>query len=201
MRIIAGAFKGREVKALKGSATRPTTNRVREAWASTIGSLLLDKLQGIRVLDAFAGSGALGLEMLSRGAHSCLFCENNHAALGVLRENVTRLTSASATKPTVLGIDVLAPASIRALAEQGPYGLVLLDPPYALEQGKIHLFLSVLARTGALASGALISYEQQSKGPDELDGAVLCSACSPASLSVVSCKTYGTTTIRYYLYQ
>ncbi|MDR1083182.1 MAG: RsmD family RNA methyltransferase [Coriobacteriales bacterium] len=94
MRIIAGRYKGQTIKALAGETTRPTTNRVKEAWASTITSLSADGFAQARVLDAFAGSGALGLEALSRGASHVTFCERNRRALEVLKANRARILSA-----------------------------------------------------------------------------------------------------------
>jgi 16S rRNA (guanine966-N2)-methyltransferase len=84
VRIIAGRWKGRRLKPLKARGVRPTSDRVREAWMSALGPSLV----GARVVDLFAGSGALGLEALSRGADSVVFVERAHAALAVLRSNI-----------------------------------------------------------------------------------------------------------------
>lgn len=199
MRIIAGRFKGREIKAVPGTGTRPTTDRTREAWASTINSLCSEGFEGLTVLDAFAGSGALGLEALSRGAAAAVFAENDKRALAILRQNVSQFREDDSLA-TILGIDVLSPRAVKPLRESGPYDLVFLDPPYCLPAVKVEGLLRLLAKAGSLAMGALIAYEHSSVVKSGLDGLVLCSACSPAGLSMVSCKTYGITGIEYLRY-
>jgi 16S rRNA (guanine966-N2)-methyltransferase len=200
MRIIAGCYGGRTIRAVPGTVTRPTTDRVREAWASTTASLLPNGFAQVRVLDAFAGSGALGLEALSRGAARVTFCEHDRRALEVLRENRDALDAGHATT-TLLAVDSFAPKTVRLLKESGPYDLVILDPPYACAVGRIKTLLHSLAVTGSLSTGALITYERRNDGSEGLDKSVLCAACSPASLQMVSCKTYGTTQIEYLHYR
>src|SRR3982751_1402719 len=90
MRIVAGEWGGRRIQSPPGRGTRPTTDRVREAWMSTVGP----ELPGARVLDLFAGSGALGLEALSRGASHRSFVENDARALAVLKANIETLGAA-----------------------------------------------------------------------------------------------------------
>src|SRR3954467_15650634 len=120
MRIISGQWRGRRLVAPAGNATRPTSDRVREALFSILGAL-----DGERVLDLFAGSGALGLEALSRGAASATFVERAPAALRVLRDNVADLGASA----EVVAAD--ARAHLRAARAQGAqYDLVFLDPPY-----------------------------------------------------------------------
>jgi 16S rRNA (guanine966-N2)-methyltransferase len=173
---------------------------VREAWASTVDSLLPEGFFGARVLDAFAGSGALGLEALSRGASRVVFCERDRRALATLNTNRDMLDEGH-DATTVLAVDVFTPKALKLLTASGPYDLVLLDPPYACAVGKIKAFLHSLAVIGALGTGALITYEHLAKGNEGLDKTVLCSACSPASLHMVSCKTYGTIRMEYLLYR
>ncbi|MFZ5794795.1 MAG: RsmD family RNA methyltransferase, partial [Pseudomonadota bacterium] len=93
MRIIAGKWRGRPIVAPKGDATRPTADRVREALFSMLASRL-GSFEDLAVADLFAGSGALGLEALSRGAASCIFVEQDKAALDALRTNITKLGGA-----------------------------------------------------------------------------------------------------------
>lgn len=121
MRIIAGRWRGRRLDAPPGRETRPTTDRVREAWMSA----LQPYLPGARVLDLFAGSGALGLEALSRGAARATFVERAGPALRVLRANVERLEAGSLCE--IVRADALAFA-----AGLGPdaYDIALADPPY-----------------------------------------------------------------------
>ncbi len=126
MRIVAGTWRGRTLAAPPGEATRPTADRVRQA----LFDILLhapwggrEAIDGVRVLDAFAGTGALGLEALSRGAAHATFIERDHAAIAVLRANVAALGAEDRTR--VIAGDVLAPPRAEA-----PCGLVFLDPPY-----------------------------------------------------------------------
>jgi 16S rRNA (guanine966-N2)-methyltransferase len=124
VRIIAGRWKGHRLKTLKGRGVRPTTDRVREAWMSAMGG----SLDGLRVLDLFSGTGALGLEALSRGAEEVVFVEKAKGPLRVLRANVELLGAESAT--TVVSDDVFR--YIRSL-EAGSFDVALADPPYDTE--------------------------------------------------------------------
>jgi 16S rRNA (guanine966-N2)-methyltransferase len=124
MRIVGGQFGGRGLVVPKDARVRPTADRVREAWMSILGS----ELVGARVLDLFAGSGALGLEGLSRGATSATFVELNPASLKALDQNITALAVEDAV--TVHRADALRFAG--KLAE-GAYDIVLADPPYTID--------------------------------------------------------------------
>ena len=120
MRIIAGRWKGHGLKPLRGKSVRPTTDRVREAWMSALGP----RLHGARVLDLFSGSGALGLEALSRGASSVVSVEQARSSLVVLRANIGILGAAEDC--TVVADDVF-----RFLSRlDQPVDLALADPPY-----------------------------------------------------------------------
>jgi 16S rRNA (guanine966-N2)-methyltransferase len=121
MRIVAGSRKGHHIAAPKGAATRPTGDRVREAVFSIVGSV-----EGAVVLDLFAGSGAMGLEALSRGAASCVFVERDREAARIIQANLEKLRLTGAE---VVTRDVAA--FLRAARERGRrYDLVLVDPPY-----------------------------------------------------------------------
>jgi 16S rRNA (guanine966-N2)-methyltransferase len=123
MRIVAGRHRSRRLVAPAGGGVRPTADRAREAVFASLGDVA-----DARVLDLFAGSGALGLEALSRGAASCLFVERDRAALDALRANIAALGEGEAA--TVRRGN--APAVLAGLAEAGErFDLVLLDPPYA----------------------------------------------------------------------
>jgi len=125
IRIIAGEFKGRRLKTPATDKVRPTADRVREAWFS----ILQRSIRGARVLDLFAGSGALGLEALSRGAAFCTFVERDRAALAALRANVAELGVGD--RSTVRAGDVRR--ALRADAAAGrQYDLLLIDPPYRM---------------------------------------------------------------------
>ena len=156
MRIVAGEWRGRVLRQPPESITRPTTDRVREALFSAIESRI--GLSGVRVLDAFAGSGALGLESLSRGAAHATFCEVNGKVLPVLKANAAALPGASA-RSSVLRADVLKHAPVA----QGPFGLVLLDPPYALPAADVAALIQALDEAGALTPDALVHYEHAKK--------------------------------------
>jgi 16S rRNA (guanine966-N2)-methyltransferase len=124
MRIVAGTFRSRRLVAPAGQGTRPTSDRAREALFA-----MLADISGARVLDCFAGSGALGLEALSRGAATCTFVERDRAALGALRANVAAL--AVGDRCAVRAADVRR--ALRADAAAGrQYDLFLIDPPYPM---------------------------------------------------------------------
>jgi len=138
---------------LPGKAVRPTSDRVREALFNRLAHAFGNegfRLAGARVLDVFAGTGALGLEALSRGAAHATFIENDAAALASLRINITRC--AELTRTRVLPADALKPP--RA---QQPCTLIFLDPPYG--QGFVGQALAALAKAGWIAPGALVSCE------------------------------------------
>ena len=126
MRIVAGSHKGSRIAAPKGTHTRPTSDRAREAVFNLIGPV-----DDAAVLDLFAGSGAMGLEALSRGAARCVFVESDRAACRVIRENLDRLR--------LTGALVLCKDAFQALREEKAagrtYELVLADPPYGLWEG------------------------------------------------------------------
>jgi 16S rRNA (guanine966-N2)-methyltransferase len=122
VRIIAGEWRGRKLAAPKGEATRPTADRTRETLFNMLASRL-GSFEGLRVADLFAGSGALGLEALSRGAASCLFVEQDQSAISAIRANIEALGTR--------GKGQVHAGSVMSLGPSGqPYDLVLLDPPY-----------------------------------------------------------------------
>jgi 16S rRNA (guanine966-N2)-methyltransferase len=144
VRVIAGELGGRRLVAPEGTTTRPTSDRVREATFNALTSLGV--LEGATVLDAFAGSGALGIEALSRGARHCTFVERDRHALDALRENLGRCGLAEDRARVVVGDGASC---------AGDWDLALLDPPYAFE-GWSEL-LDVLAPAVAVCeSGASI---------------------------------------------
>jgi 16S rRNA (guanine966-N2)-methyltransferase len=121
VRIVAGSRRGHRIAAPKGVATRPTGDRVREAVFSIVGSV-----EGAAVLDLFAGSGALGLEALSRGAASCLFVERDREAVRTIQANLEKLRFTGATV-----IDREVAATLREERKRArAYDLILVDPPY-----------------------------------------------------------------------
>ena len=129
MRVVSGDLGGRKLVAPDGSDTRPTSDRVREAMFNSLFSL--DAIEGARVLDAFAGSGALGIEALSRGALHATFVETGRDALAALRENLETLQLGAQGR--VVPGDALVHLE-RTAVEERHYDLVLLDPPYGFDQ-------------------------------------------------------------------
>ncbi len=127
MRIVAGTARGRRLVAPPGDAVRPTTDRVREALFNSLGSL--DVVRDATVLDLFAGSGALGIEALSRGAAHVTFVDRSADALRTVRENLERAGLAS--RATVLRADALD--HVRR-SDAGRVDLALVDPPYAFDE-------------------------------------------------------------------
>lgn len=143
VRVVAGSARGRRLVAPEGLDTRPTSDRVREAVFNALASL--DALRGARVLDLFAGSGALGIEALSRGAAHCTFVERSRPALDALRANLASTGLGSRA-------EVVALAAERFLAgEPDRYDLALLDPPYAFD-GWSRLLAAVPARLSVVES-------------------------------------------------
>ena len=159
MRIIAGKWRGRRLIAPAGDATRPTADRVREALFSMLTSRI-GSFEDLRVADIFAGTGALGLEALSRGAGHVTFVETDAGALKALRTNIAKLGAESAT--TI----VAQPA--QAIARAAPHDLLLLDPPYG--EGLAPRALARLAEQGWIAPHALISVETAAKEPLDVPG-------------------------------
>jgi len=125
MRVVAGDAGGRRLVSPEGTQTRPTSDRVRESIFNMLFSL--GAIEGATVLDLYAGSGALGIEALSRGAEHCTFVERDREAIDCIEENLETLGYTG--RSTVVATDV----SHWLSAGRGPFGLVLIDPPYAEE--------------------------------------------------------------------
>ncbi|MGA9441861.1 MAG: 16S rRNA (guanine(966)-N(2))-methyltransferase RsmD [Methyloceanibacter sp.] len=179
MRIVAGRFKGKAVDAPKGLGTRPTSDRVREALFNTLtyGAPEIE-FEGIRVLDLFAGSGALGLEAVSRGARYCLFIEEDAGARGTIRRNVERLGLTGITKIWRRDANRLGPAG-----NLPPFSLVFCDPPYGTGLGA--QALQAAADGGWLGPGAIAVLEQQAGEPPDW----------PERLAEIDRRRYGGTEI------
>lgn len=160
LRIVGGQWGGVPLEALEGrEVTRPTTDRTREQIASMVLSSFGLDLSEVRVLDAFAGSGALGLEMLSRGAHSCCFAEMNRRAAACVRRNCAKLGAQDRTRVAVGDVFKLAAAGSLA---GGPFALLLLDPPYAVDAQRVCKLVEDLRDGGLLTDDARVLYERSS---------------------------------------
>lgn len=153
MRIVSGRFRGRTIEAPAGEGTRPTTDRVREALMSSLNSLC-GGFEGARVLDAFAGSGALAFEALSRGADFALLYERDRKAQKAIERNMAQL-KLSPSEARLARQDVMkAPVTVG-----GPFDIVFLDPPYAFPPSGGLGLVARAARAGALAGDAVVVYE------------------------------------------
>ena len=177
MRIVGGTHRGVPLIAPAGQDTRPTTDRMRETVANIILARMDFDLSDLTVLDAFAGSGAMGLELLSRGAAHAILCEKDEAALSAIEKNITKVREVSAT--TVYRGDV------QRFAEMVParvVDVVYLDPPYRVPTSEVASLITKLSEHH-LAVGALIVYEHAGKDdPLELE-----------RFETVRSKRYGTT--------
>lgn len=160
MRIIAGKWRGRPLVAPKGDATRPTADRVREALFSMLTSRLGD-FDGLAVADLFAGSGALGLEAMSRGAASCIFVEQDRPALDALRANLAKLEASA---------DVRAQSVLALGPAVRPLDLIVMDPPY--DSGAGAVALDKLARLGWVGDATWVSIETAKREDVEVAGFV-----------------------------
>lgn len=155
MRIVAGQWRGRKLVAPKGEATRPTADRTRETLFNMLASRL-GSFEDLRVVDLFAGSGALGLEALSRGAAHCQFVEQDPEGLKAIRDNIATLDARARCD--------VRPVSVLALpAVTTPLDLILLDPPYGTGAGAVAL--DRLLRLGWIGAGTWMALET---GADEV---------------------------------
>lgn len=154
MRIIAGEWRGRRLGAPRGEATRPTGDRTRETLFSMLASRL-GSFEDLAVADLFAGSGALGLEALSRGAAHCLFVEQEEAALKAIRANIAALDARARADARAGSVMALGPA-------HAPKDLILLDPPYGIGAGAVAL--DRLLRLGWIGEATWVAVET---GADE----------------------------------
>jgi 16S rRNA (guanine966-N2)-methyltransferase len=168
MRITGGTLRSRGLKAPKGAATRPTTDRVREALFGILTSA--GAIEGARVLDLYAGTGALALEALSRGASAALLVESAREALGALRANVEALGLEDRAR--VVAGDVAQ--AMRRLGDAGPFDLVFADPPWAMvDDGPPIAALADLARRGGIAPEGRVVLEHSARTPPpDIDGLV-----------------------------
>jgi 16S rRNA (guanine966-N2)-methyltransferase len=175
VKIVGGTWRGRSIQVPEGrGVTRPTMDRTRESMASMVLSAFGLDLSGVRVLDAFAGSGAIGFELLSRGALACTFVDRDAAALRCVRSNAEAL-GAKPPRVTVARGDALALAR-RGRVPGGPFSLVVLDPPYAVAAESVSGLVRDLGAAGLLRDGAVILYERSADAPDlDVDGAELVS--------------------------
>jgi 16S rRNA (guanine966-N2)-methyltransferase len=163
MRIVAGEWRGRKLSAPEGMATRPTGDRVRETLFSMLASRL-GSFEQLHVADLYAGSGALGLEALSRGAAFACFVEQEPRAVAAIRANAEALGASGRTK-------ILARSAEKLPAPEQPFDLIFADPPYAPGSGTAAL-RQILA-SGWAAPGAWVSIETHSGDPVQSQGCTI----------------------------
>lgn len=184
MRIIAGTARGRRLKAPAGQGTRPTTDRVRESLMSSIMSIRGGFDEAV-VLDAFAGSGALSLECLSRGASYAVLCDTSSDARRAINDNIEACGFTALAR--VQNIDVLKRVPS---CPKGLYDLVFLDPPYAFPPADALAVVSSAGAQDLIAPNVLVIYEHGAACEDDLD----CEARS-LGLTLVRRKAFGDTVV------
>ena len=182
-RIIAGVARGRRLSVPAGTGTRPTSDRAREGLFATI-TAVHGPLRQAGVLDLFAGSGAVGLEALSRGAERALFVESDPAAARVIRANIAAVGLPGGR----LIAGTVATALRRGPGGEPPFDVVVADPPYATGDGEVTAMLAALREGGWLTPGALLAVERASRS-----GPVLW----PAGFSSDRSRRYGEATFWY----
>lgn len=182
MRIVGGTWRGRSFDAPEGRGTRPTTDRMRETIASMVLSALDLDLSGSCVLDAFAGSGGMGLELLSRGANKVTFCERDRRAAALVRRNCQTLGAKRGTWEVCVG-DVFKLVD-RGLGA-GPFTVVFLDPPYALDASEVTRLVSKLDAGGQLAPRALVVYERSANA----------AGLTPDGMTALRSRSHGGTSV------
>ncbi len=183
MRIIGGAARGRPLEAPRGDATRPTADRTRESVFNILGNKL--DISTARVLDVFAGSGALGLEAISRGAPSAVLVDHDASAVVVMRKNLAALGREAVGHPVRIVKDDAARAIIRLAGTGDRFELCFLDPPYAA----VAALAAALDRLPAvLAPGAVVVVEYDRRMPPE---------AWPPGLSPEDVREYGDTRVAF----
>ncbi|MGI6229301.1 MAG: 16S rRNA (guanine(966)-N(2))-methyltransferase RsmD [Tractidigestivibacter sp.] len=184
MRVVGGKWRGKPLEAPDGRAvTRPTTDRNREAMASMILSAKGLDLAGCSVLDAFAGSGAMGIELLSRGAARCTFFDRDRRAAARIRRNCASV-GAARDEYCVVAADVVASAA-KGQVKGAPFDIVFLDPPYAMDAGAVSSLVESLSSSGSLALGAVVVYERSTDA----------NGLSARGLVLKKSKRYGITSV------
>ena len=182
MRIIGGKLKGRKLRSLRGTRTRPTSERTREA----IFNIIAFQIHDAKVLDLFAGTGALGIEALSRGAQSAVFIDISNPSLSILRENLAGLGVESSTR--VIRWDPAANLNC-LLSMPRAFDLVFMDPPY--NKNLIKPVLAHLHTSQSLDSGARVIVEHSQREPVEPDRLLF---------DIVDHRKYGKTLVSFLKY-
>jgi 16S rRNA (guanine966-N2)-methyltransferase len=178
VRVVGGDFRGRPLASPRTDAIRPTTDRVREAMFNVIAHAYPDRLEGARVLDLFGGTGALGLEALSRGASYCIFMEESAEGRGLIRDNVEAFGLQGRTK--IFRRDATALGTVGTIT---PFNLVFADPPYGKGLGERALKSAL--EGGWLQDDALVVAEEMLSTPFQ----------PPAGFRLLDRREYGDTSV------
>jgi 16S rRNA (guanine(966)-N(2))-methyltransferase RsmD len=182
MRVIGGTARGRKLAAFAGTDIRPTPDRVREALFSMLYSRK-GPLTGAKVLDLFAGSGALGIEAMSRGASHAWFVDNMREAVSTIRTNLEKCGFVD--RATIIGRDV--GAALTVVAEAGPFDIIFADPPYSRDHaGKL---LEGIDRQGLLKAQGVVCIETAATDPVPM---------RVGSLQHIEQRRYGLTMLHFY---
>lgn len=184
MRIVGGKFRGRHLQSPKSNLIRPTTDRTRESLFNILQSRYRDHLQDCRMLELFAGTGAVGLEALSRGASYVLFVEKGAEGRAVLRTNVDQLSLHGCTRIFKRDATKLGP-----IGKMVPFDLVFADPPYGKTLGE--QALKEAANQGWLSYDALVILEEQAAVEPDLT----------PSFDLQDCRAFGDTKMWFYVYK
>ena len=188
MRVIAGKFRSRQLKSLKGTALRPTSDRLRETLFNVLG----ERVAGSWFVDVFAGTGAVGIEALSRGAQEVVFIEKHGPAAAVIRKNLESLEAGAETR--VLTLDAVHGLEILSREKfSGKTGreIIFLDPPYGNIE-EYHRVMSVLGFEGVLAEGSLVVAEHRRNFElPEIVGNLLCERVLRQGDAALSFYRYG----------
>ncbi len=180
MRIIAGKFRSKLLASPKTSDIRPTSDRVRQAIFNILSSRLGNDFSGINVLDLFAGTGAFGIEAISRGADEVVFVDNGIEARGILRKNIEDFGIAGQVK--LLKCDA---TSLMKIEKFNPFNLVFIDPPYGKEMGEKALKSAL--DNGWIAIGAIIVLEENARADIKI----------PQGLELLDKRKYGSTQVLF----
>lgn len=189
MRIIAGKYRGQQIFAPKGRDVRPTTDRVREAIFSSLTSYFGD-FDNLVVLDAFAGSGALGFEAVSRGACKLISCEKNFNTYQNLQKNFDSL-KLEKDMCALINTDATRFDFSKALGAK-KFSLLFFDPPYKYDEDIVYDLVKQLENDNLLTNKAMIVYEHQVGETNKLQD---------AKFELFNSKNYGDTSIDYYVYR
>ena len=184
LRITSGTFRGRYLQSLPGLETRPTTERLRQAW---LNSLQMD-LPEARILDLFSGSGALGLEAISRGASSVLFVEANPKAAAVIQKNIQSLGVHEQAKVINKRIEL----ALAELTQEPPFDFIFMDPPY--HQGFEEMVLQQWPLQDLLSDHGRLCIESARQKGDKKDGGYP----APSSLMITRDERYGGSQLTFY---